>query len=193
MTETAYRVAMSAFAFGPTKGHVFGRTECPCGSGDSETVEHTFWKCMRSRRVHETVLERWREVTGETKLRGSDGRVTLFGNRSGTWLDETEQGEFAGLEEPFAIVHKATLHVIRAGAGQGRTAEAARPTHGTAAIPGDRASRTAHSKNEMGRRARAALPRRRARRMRGHTVGLRRKSFRKDPVSREFICQAYLQ
>ena len=113
MTETAYRVAMSAFAFGPTKGHVFGRTECPCGSGDSETVEHTFWKCMRSRRVHETVLERWREVTGETKLRGSDGRVTLFGDRSGTWLDETEQGEFAGLEEPFAIIHKATLHVIR--------------------------------------------------------------------------------
>ena len=52
-------------------------------------------------------MERWREVTGETKLRGSDGRVTLFGNRSGTWLDETEQGEFAGLEEPFAIVHKA--------------------------------------------------------------------------------------
>ena len=44
MTETAYRVAMSAFAFGPEKRHIFGRTECPCGSGDSETVEHTFWK-----------------------------------------------------------------------------------------------------------------------------------------------------
>ena len=28
-------------------------------------------------------------------------------------MDETEQGEFAGLEEPFAIIHKATLHVIR--------------------------------------------------------------------------------
>ena len=28
-------------------------------------------------------------------------------------MDEAEQGEFAGLEEPFAIVHKATLHVIR--------------------------------------------------------------------------------
>ena len=49
----------------------------------------------------------------KTKLKGSDGRVTLFGDRSGTWLDETEQGEFAGLEEQFAIVHKATLHVIR--------------------------------------------------------------------------------
>ena len=41
------------------------------------------------------------------------GRVALLGDRTGTWLDEAEQAEFAGLETPFAIVHKTTLHVIK--------------------------------------------------------------------------------
>ena len=30
-----------------------------------------------------------------------------------TWLDDAEQSEWAGLEEPFAILHKVTLHTIR--------------------------------------------------------------------------------
>ena len=31
-------------------------------------------------------------------------------NRASTWLDEAERAEFAGLEEPFAVVHKVTLY-----------------------------------------------------------------------------------
>ena len=58
------------------------------------------------------VLEPWRRVTGETRLAPSDGRVVLFGDRSGTWQCEAEQGAFAGLEEPFSVIHKAVLHVI---------------------------------------------------------------------------------
>ena len=58
------------------------------------------------------VLERWREVTGETKVKASDGRVVLMGDRSGTWLDDAEQSEFAGLETPFAVIHKATQHTV---------------------------------------------------------------------------------
>ena len=51
-------------------------------------------------------------MTGETKIRETDGLVVLFGYRGGTWLDEAEQAQFAGLEEPFAVVHKVTLYVI---------------------------------------------------------------------------------
>jgi ribonuclease HI len=68
---------------------------------------------MRSWRLHNLILKQWGELTGETKLKQSDGRVALLGDRTGTWLDEAEQAEFAGLETPFAIVHKTTLHVIK--------------------------------------------------------------------------------
>ena len=43
----------------------------------------------------------------------NDGRTVLLGDRSWTWIDESEEGEFAGLEEPFPILHKATLHTIK--------------------------------------------------------------------------------
>ena len=63
-------------------------------------------------RLWELVLSSWRDVTGESKIKPTDGLVVLFGDRSGTWLDEAEQAEFAGLEEPFAVIHKITLHTI---------------------------------------------------------------------------------
>ena len=53
------------------------------------------------------VLEQWGCVTGETKVNASDARVIVFGDRSGNWIDEAEQSDFAGLEEPFAVIHKA--------------------------------------------------------------------------------------
>ena len=103
---------MSGFAWGPTKRNISHVDTCPCGLA-AETVEHTFQHCMRSWRLFSLVLKQWGELTGETKLKQSDGRVVLLGDRAGTWLDEAEQAEFAGLETPFAIVHKTTLHVIR--------------------------------------------------------------------------------
>ena len=36
----------------------------------------------------------------------------LFGDRSHTWPDEAACSQFAGLEEPFAVVHKAMLHIF---------------------------------------------------------------------------------
>ena len=33
-------------------------------------------------------------------------------DRSGTWADEAQEGEWAGLEEPFAIMHKTALHEL---------------------------------------------------------------------------------
>ena len=58
-------------------------------------------------------LKQWGEVTGEKKIKATEGRITLLGDRSCTWLDDSEQSEWAGLEEPFAILHKVTLHTIR--------------------------------------------------------------------------------
>ena len=113
MTETAYDVMMSGFAWGPSKRSISHVDTCPCGLA-AETVEHTFQHCMRSWRLFNLVLKQWGELIGETKLKQSDGRVVLLGDRTGTWLDEAEQAEFAGLETPFAIVHKTTLHVIKA-------------------------------------------------------------------------------
>ena len=111
MTETAFQVAHSALPFGPSKPFC-GRDACPCGSGHEETAEHTFWKCTRSTRLWDLVFAQWRAVTGEKKIDTSQGRVALFGDRSGTWASESEEGEFAGLDEPWAVVHKATGHVI---------------------------------------------------------------------------------
>ena len=111
-TETAFCVAFSGFPFGPEKGKMCGRTTCPCDSRAPETVEHTFHTCHRSMRIWELVLSSWRDVTGESKIKPTDGLVVLFGDRSGTWLDEAEQAQFAGLEEPFAVLHKITLHTI---------------------------------------------------------------------------------
>jgi len=110
--ETAFKVALSALPFGPNKGHICKRDSCPCGSGAPETVGHTFHTCPRARRLWDMILEQWGSVTGETKVRAADPRVVIFGERSGTWLDEAEQSDFAGLEEPFAVIHKATLHVL---------------------------------------------------------------------------------
>jgi hypothetical protein len=113
MTETAYYVATSGFAFGPNKGTIFGTsTECACGRGHEETVEHTFWRCDRSMQVFERVLQFWRDATGERKIVATEGRIVLFGDRSVTWESEADVAEWAGLEEPFAVVHKATLHVL---------------------------------------------------------------------------------
>ena len=127
MTETAYNVIMSGFPWGPHKKNVQGRQQCPCGKGHDETVHHTFKDCTRSRRLHEMTLKQWREVTGETKVKASEGRITLLGDRSCTWLDDAEQSEWAGLEEPFAILHKVTLHTIKL--ERDKDAAARKPTY----------------------------------------------------------------
>ena len=80
--------------------------------GHAETVEHTFHKCLRSRRLWELITAQWRDVTGEAKITADHGRVVLLGDRSGTWAAETDEAEWAGLEEPWAVVHKVALHVL---------------------------------------------------------------------------------
>ena len=112
MTETAFKVAHSGFPFGPNKRHICGRDTCPCGGGHAETVEHTFHKCARSYRLWELVLAQWRAVTGESKIVAGNGRIVLFGDRGCTWSSETEEAEWAGLAEPWHVLHKVTLHVI---------------------------------------------------------------------------------
>ena len=112
MTEVAHKVAFSGFAFGPNKRRICKRDTCPCGNGHAETVEHTFKDCPRSKRLWELVMASWRAVTGETKVCATDGRAALLGDRSGTWLTEADEAEWAGLEEPWAVAHKATLHVL---------------------------------------------------------------------------------
>ena len=110
--HSAYCVAFSGFPFKPEKGTMCGRTTCPCNSSAPETVEHTFHTCHRSMRIWELVLSSWGDVTGESKIKPTDGLVVLFGDRSGTRLDEAEQAQFSGLEEPFAVLHKITLPTI---------------------------------------------------------------------------------
>ena len=107
MTETAFRVLHSGFPFGPSKQTLCGRDQCPCGGGHAETVEHTFKDCPRTKRLWELVLCAWRTVTGEKKVT-SHGRIVLLGDRSVSWETEAEQAEWAGLEQPWAIVHKVT-------------------------------------------------------------------------------------
>ena len=63
-------------------------------------------------RLWELVLGQWRAVTGEAKVTTRHGRIVLFGDRSAVWDTEAEEAEWAGLEEPWAIVHKATLQVM---------------------------------------------------------------------------------
>ena len=111
MTETAFRVLHSGFPFGPNKRHICNRDECPCGGGHAETVQHTFQDCPRSRQLWELVLHQWRTVTGEVKVT-RHGRIVLLGDRRVSWETEADETEWAGLEEPFAIVHKVTLHVL---------------------------------------------------------------------------------
>ena len=76
------------------------------------------------------VLKRWADVTGETKLKPSDTRVVLLGDREGTWIDDREQSEFGAYSEPWAVIHKATLFVLnlernRAYAPRGKKCKAA--------------------------------------------------------------------
>ena len=112
MTDTAFKVLHSGFAFGPNKRGICHRDACPCGMGHAETVEHTFHKCARSFRLWELLTTQWREVTGETKITADHGRVVLLGDRSGTWATEADEAEWAGLEEPWAVMHKVALHVL---------------------------------------------------------------------------------
>ena len=51
-------------------------------------------------------------MTGEAKVTTEHGRIVLLGDRSVSWETEADQAEWAGLEEPWAIVHKVTLHVL---------------------------------------------------------------------------------
>ena len=47
-------------------------------------------------------LKQWREVTGEKKIKTTEGRITLLGWGSKlyrTWLDDAEQSEWGGLED----------------------------------------------------------------------------------------------
>ena len=113
LTETAHSVAFSAFPYGPEKRTICMRDACPCGSGADETCLHTYRDCDRSFQLWEHVFKQWRELTGEGLVKASEARIVIFGDRSCIWSDESDQSEFAGLEEPFAIIHKATLHVIK--------------------------------------------------------------------------------
>ena len=55
---------------------------------DAETVRHTFQDCARSQQVWELTLARWRALTGENRVKASDPRVVLLGDRSMLWLDD---------------------------------------------------------------------------------------------------------
>ena len=79
----------------------------------NDTVRHTFHECARSRKLWEWITHQWRQITGEGLIKATDPRVCLFGDRSMCWYSETDQSEFAQLEEAFAVIHKATLHVIK--------------------------------------------------------------------------------
>ena len=85
IAETAYNVLMDAFPFGGSKRSLSGRSVCTCGRHE-ETVSTLFHTCVRTHRLVEMVLDRWRTCTGETRLKGTDPRVVLFGDRSSTWL-----------------------------------------------------------------------------------------------------------
>ena len=112
MSEVAFNVAFSGMRFGPNKRALAHRDTCPCGAGHAETVEHTFKDCVRSSVVWRRIADAWRAATGETKLDPTNPRTVLMGDRSAHWLDETEEAEFAGLEEPWAVIHKTTLWTI---------------------------------------------------------------------------------
>ena len=60
-----------------------GGASAPAGK---ETVEHTFKDCRRSRLLWNKVIDAWRETTGETKMKSTDGRVILLGDRASHWL-----------------------------------------------------------------------------------------------------------
>ena len=51
-------------------------------------------------------------MTGEVGIEARHGRIVLFGDRSCTWETEADEAEWAGLEEPFALMHKIALHTI---------------------------------------------------------------------------------
>ena len=70
-------------------------------------------RCARVRQLWKWVLAAWARVTGETKLKADDMQVVLLGDRTATWLDECEQSEFGAYSAPWAVVHKATLYVIK--------------------------------------------------------------------------------
>ena len=59
-----------------------------------------------------------------------DARVTLLGDRSGTWLDDSEQSEFGTLREPWAVLHAVTLWILK-------------KEHDSAMAPGARRKKTA--------------------------------------------------
>ena len=112
MSEVAFNVAFSGMRFGPNKRALARRDTCPCGAGHAETIEHTFKDCVRSSVIWRRIADAWRATTGETKLDPTNPRTVLMGDRSAHWLDETEEAEFAGLEEPWAVIHKTALWAI---------------------------------------------------------------------------------
>ena len=112
MSDIATKVAHSAFLMGPVKCKGL-RAKCHCDRTTDETVDHGYQKCARVARLWTLVLAAWARVTGETRLKASDTQVTCLGDRTGTWVDETEQSEFGAYSEPWAVIHKATLWVIK--------------------------------------------------------------------------------
>ena len=112
MSDIATKVAHSAFLMGPVKCKGL-RAKCHCDRTTDETVDHAYQKCARVARLWTLVLAAWARVTGETRLKASDTQVTCLGDRTGTWVDETEQSEFGAYSEPWAVIHKATLWVIK--------------------------------------------------------------------------------
>ena len=130
MTDVAVRLAHSGFLIGPVKCQGL-RAKCHCeGRQHDETIEHAYMRCARVQQLWKWVLAAWARVTGETKLKADDMQVVMLGDRIGTWLDECEQSEFGAYSAPWAVVHKATLYVIkcerdRAAAPRGKACSAA--------------------------------------------------------------------
>ena len=131
MAEVTYAVAVDGLWTGPARGRTGLAAKCHCDHRSHDaTVPHVFRECGRALRLWALVLAAWGRVTGERKLRASDARVTLLGDRSGTWLDDSEQSEFGTLREPWAVLHAVTLWILK-------------KEHDSAMAPGARRKKTA--------------------------------------------------
>ena len=108
--EVRYKIVNSGFLIGRAKAA--GNADC-CSCHVHETVDHVFRTCPYcAKGLWKLVLKAWCRVTGERRCSPDDARVTLLGDRSGGWLDESEESQFAAIEEPFAVVHAATVMTI---------------------------------------------------------------------------------
>ena len=108
MSDVAVRAAHSGFFMGVNKC----KTHSQCGCGHTEDVVHAFRDCNRVKKLWKRVLSAWTRASGEVRMRESDSRVTILGDRSGLWLDDADAAAGRANSEAWAVVHKATMHVI---------------------------------------------------------------------------------